>query len=153
MPQPLSRQTEMLDWTGFLERESRIEGTLEAPGVFRVDGAVKGRIHSGKLLVLGENAEVEGEIEGERVAIYGRFRGTLRACSQVEIHSSAIVSGDIYAPCLLLEPGGRFDGHCYLNRAGADAAPLRVEIRGNSRAEPEGDQVVPGSQVIRGSIE
>ncbi|HVB99439.1 MAG TPA: polymer-forming cytoskeletal protein [Candidatus Dormibacteraeota bacterium] len=134
------------DWTGFLEAGSRLEGTLVVPGTFRLDGALTGKILSRRLLVLGRTAEVEGEIEAERVLIYGRFRGTLRASGQVEIQSGATVSGDIYTPCLLLQPGGRFDGHCYLNPAGATADPLLVHVRANSAAEA--DQIVPGSQVI-----
>jgi cytoskeletal protein CcmA (bactofilin family) len=146
------RENELSDWTGFLERGNRVEGTLEAPGTFRLDGTLKGRIVSGQLLVLGETAEVEGEIDGERVMIYGRFRGTVRASATVEIHSEAVVSGDIYTPCLLLEPGGRFDGHCYLNPAGAATDPLHVPIRAYASSGTEGDQVEPGSQVIRGRM-
>lgn len=126
------------DWSGFLDREARVEGALEAPGTFRLDGALQGRIRSGRLLVLGETADVEGEIEGRRISIYGHFRGTLRASDQVEIHTGATVTGDVYAPCLVLEPGGRFDGHCYLNPAGAETDPLEVPIRGVSNGESAG---------------
>jgi len=127
------------DWTGFLDREARVEGTLEVPGTFRLDGALKGRIVSRNTLVLGETAAVEGEIEGERVAIYGRFHGTLRASIRVEIHSGASVSGEVYAPCLILEPGGRFEGHCYLSADGAQPDPLLVPVRASPQEEsPEG---------------
>ena len=127
------------DWAGFLDREARVEGTLEVPGTFRFDGALKGKIVSGQVLVLGETSEVEGEIEGERVTIYGRFRGTLRASAQVEIHAGAAVAGDLYAPCLILEPGSRFEGQCYLDVAGAQTGPLLVPIRASvpqGAAEP-----------------
>jgi cytoskeletal protein CcmA (bactofilin family) len=135
-PFHLFGRNEAPDWTGFLDRETRIDGTLEAPGTFRFDGTLEGRIRSSHLLVLGETAEVRGEIEGERVAIYGHFRGTLRAGVRVEIHSRAEVTGDIYTPCLVLEPGGHFDGHCYLNPAGAQTDPLLVPIRGVAEEEP-----------------
>jgi cytoskeletal protein CcmA (bactofilin family) len=124
------------DWTGFLDREARIEGTLEVPGTFRLDGALKGRIISRNALVLGEAASVEGEIEGDRVTIYGRFHGTLRATSRVEIHAGASVTGEVYAPCMILEPGGRFDGHCYLSPNGAQEDPLLVPVRASPQEEP-----------------
>lgn len=123
------------DWAGFLDRDARVEGTLEVPGTFRLDGALKGRIVSTHTLVLGETAEVEGEIEGKRVVIFGRFHGILRATEQVEIHAGAAASGDFYTPCLELEPGGRFDGHCYLNSADAVEDPVLVPIRANVREE------------------
>lgn len=122
-------RAETPDWTGFLDREARIEGQIVAPGTFRLDGKLRGRIWSGHLLVLGESAEVEGEIDGERVAIYGRFRGTVRASVQVEVHAQAIVAGDVYTPGLVVEPGGRFDGHCYLLQSNSDGEALRVAIR------------------------
>lgn len=124
-----------LDWTGFLDRQARIEGTLEAPGTFRLDGALRGRILSRQALVLGETADVEGEIEGQRVEIFGRFHGTLRATERVEIHAGAAVSGEVYAPCLVLEPGGRFDGHCYLSPDGEATDPLQVPIHANGHEQ------------------
>jgi cytoskeletal protein CcmA (bactofilin family) len=127
------------DWTGFLDREARVEGTLEVPGTFRIDGTLRGRIVSNHALVLGETADVEGEIEGVRVEIFGQFRGTLRASERVQIHSGAAVTGDLYTPCLVLEPGGRFDGQCYLNQGGEPAEALLVPIRANALEEkPEG---------------
>ncbi len=127
------------DWTGFLDREARVTGTLEVPGAFRLEGALRGRIVSRRALVLGEVADVEGEIDAERAVIYGRFRGTLRASEQVEIHARASVSGDLYTPCLILEPGGRFDGHCYLQAPGAQADPVLVPIRSTATEGPPKD--------------
>jgi cytoskeletal protein CcmA (bactofilin family) len=124
------------DWAGFLDSQARIEGTLEVPGTFRLDGALKGRILSGHSLVLGETAQVEGEIEGKSVVIFGRFHGTIRATERVEIHENAAVFADLYTPSLSLEPGGRLHGHCYLNPAGVDADPVLVPIRANAPEEP-----------------
>jgi cytoskeletal protein CcmA (bactofilin family) len=149
----LSNGKESSDWSGFLDRGSRVEGTLDVPGTFRLDGAVKGRIVSHGLLVLGRSAEVEGEIEAERIVIYGRFHGTLRAGVGVEVHAGAAVSGDVYTRCLLLEPGGRFDGHCYLSAAGESTDPLLVPVRPYSASGTSEDQVEPRSHVIRGRIE
>lgn len=128
-------QGEGPDWTGFLDRDARVEGTLEVPGTFRLDGTLRGRIISSHALVLGETAEVEGDIDGVRVEIYGRFHGILRASERVQLHSGALVTGDIYAPCLILEPGGRFDGHCYLNQNGEPSNSLLVPIRANAQEE------------------
>ena len=52
------------EFTGFLDRGVHFEGTLEASGIFRVDAHVKGNLLSTHSLVLGENARVEGQIEG-----------------------------------------------------------------------------------------
>src|SRR5579884_3147480 len=121
------------DWSGFLDREARLEGTLEVPGTFRLDGTLRGRILSHHTLVLGEAADVEGEIEARRVEIFGRFRGTLRASEHVQIHTGAVVAGDVHGPCLILEPGGHFDGNCYLLQNGTASEALLVPIRANGQ--------------------
>lgn len=128
-------QGEGPDWTGFLDRDARVEGTLEVPGTFRIDGTLKGKIVSNHALVLGETSEVDGEIEGVRVEIYGHFRGRLRASDRIQVHSGAAVTGDLYTPCLVLEPGGRFDGQCYLNQNGEPSDALLVPIRANPQEE------------------
>src|SRR5438445_235399 len=61
------------EWTGFIDQGVTLEGTLTVTGTFRVDGNVKGNIISEQTIILGEGAKVEGQIEGNRVVISGRF--------------------------------------------------------------------------------
>jgi len=67
------------EFTGFLEKGVRFEGTLEASGVFRIDAHVKGNVISSHSLILGEGARVEGQIEGNHVVIAGKFDGVIFA--------------------------------------------------------------------------
>ena len=96
------------EWTGFLEQGVKLEGKLEATGLFRIDSDMKGTLISRETLILGEHAMVEGEIIGNHVVISGRFDGTLRASGRVEIQPKAMVSGEIYSPCVIIEPGAFF---------------------------------------------
>src|ERR1700722_16779677 len=89
-------------WTGFLERGVRLEGKLEVTGTFRVDSHVKGAILSEDTLILAAHAVVEGEIIGNRVIVEGRFDGVIRAKTKVEIQPNAIVTGQVYSPCLVI---------------------------------------------------
>ena len=120
-------------WTGFLDKGVRLEGTLEVSGTFRVDGQVKGNILSERTLVLGEGARVEGQIEGNHVVISGRFDGVIFAKGRVEIQAKGVVSGEIHAPCLVVEPGGIFDGRCHMLGASEAAKPLTIPIRAVSQ--------------------
>lgn len=117
------------EWTGFLEKGVRFEGKLEADGTFRVDSEMKGNIVSRNTLILGEHAIVEGEIEGNTVLISGRFSGKIQARGRVEIQASAIVTGDIQTPCLVIEPGAIFDGQCLVPVGSAEVPPLTVPVR------------------------
>lgn len=102
------------EWSGFLEQGVHLEGKLEAPGTFRIDGRIRGNLVSDETLILGEHATVEGEISGNAVIIGGRFDGTIQARGKVEIQTRAVVTGDIQTPCLIIEPGGIFDGRCHV---------------------------------------
>ena len=117
------------EWTGFLEQGVKLEGKLEATGTFRIDSAMKGTITSDDTLVLGEHATVEGEIRGNFVIIAGRFDGAIHARGRVEIQPNAIVTGEVHSPCLVIEPGAIFDGHCHMLAPTEAAKPVTIPIR------------------------
>lgn len=102
------------DWTGFLDQGVRLDGKLEASGMFRIDSEMKGTLISRETLILGEHAVVEGEIQGNVVTVEGRFEGTIRASGRVEIQPKAIVRGEVYSSCVIFEPGAAFDGKCHI---------------------------------------
>ena len=122
------------EWTGFLDQGVRLEGKLEAEGTFRIDSAMKGTLVSRGTLVLGEHAFVEGEILGNAVLIAGRFAGKISARSRVEVQANAVVTGDIETPCLVIEPGGVFDGQCQMPKADEQAFTVAIPIRSVSLA-------------------
>ena len=120
------------EWTGFLERGVKLEGRLETTGTFRVDAQIKGTLVSSETLILGENSQMEGDIEGQLVILAGQFDGTIRAASKVEIQPKAVVSGEIYTPCLIIEPGALFEGRCHMISSSthdASRAPVAIPIR------------------------
>jgi cytoskeletal protein CcmA (bactofilin family) len=116
------------EWSGFLDRTVRFEGTLEFSGTLRIEAQVKGNILSNQTLVLGEGAKVEGQIEGNQVIIAGRFDGVIFAKGRVEIQSKGVVSGEIHTPCLVIEPGGIFDGRCHMTSSSSTQSTKAVTI-------------------------
>ncbi|MGD0304262.1 MAG: polymer-forming cytoskeletal protein [Candidatus Acidiferrales bacterium] len=120
------------EWTGFLEQGVKFEGRLETTGTFRVDAQMKGTLVSSETLILGENSQMEGDIEGHLVIVAGQFDGTIRAASKVEIQPKAVVSGEIYTSCLIIEPGALFEGRCHMISSSthdASRAPVAIPIR------------------------
>ena len=86
------------EFTGFLDKGVRFEGTLEATGVFRIDAQLKGNVISSHSLILGEGARVEGQIEGNHVVIAGKFDGVIFAKGRVEIQAKGVVTGEVHSP-------------------------------------------------------
>src|SRR5205823_14496937 len=64
---------------GFLDKGSRLKGELSFEETFRIDGEFEGVIPSGSELILGDTAEVDADIQVERISINGVLRGTVRA--------------------------------------------------------------------------
>src|SRR6202140_1153136 len=94
------------EWTGFIDQGVTLEGTLQLKGTFRIDGNVKGNIISEQTVVLGERARVEGQIEGNRVVIAGRFDGVIFAKGRVEIEAKGVATGEGHSPRMVIDPGG-----------------------------------------------
>ena len=124
------------EWTGFIDQGVTLEGTITVKGTFRVDGTVKGNIISEQTLILGENAKVEGQIEGNKVVIGGRYDGVIFAKGRVEIQAKGVVTGEVHSPCLVIDPGGIFDGRCHMLAASdtATAPSVTIPIRALSQA-------------------
>ena len=117
------------EWTGFLDKSVRFEGTLECPGTFRVEGELKGLIISTHVLILGDDARVEGQIEGHDIVISGHFNGVIFAKGKVEIHKKGTATGEIHSHCLVIEPGGIFDGECHVIAPSEVTKTVAIPIR------------------------
>jgi cytoskeletal protein CcmA (bactofilin family) len=122
------------EWTGFLEKGVRVDGRLDTTGTFRIDSAMKGTLTSDETLILGENARIEGQIEGNYIVIAGRFDGVIKAKGRVEIQTKAIVTGEVHTPCLIIEPGAVFDGSCHMLATNQAAKPIMIPIRSAASA-------------------
>ncbi len=109
-----------------------LQGELSFAHGIRVDGAVRGKIHSESCLVIGPKGRVEAEVAIRRVSIHGEFHGTILASDRVEIHREGKVYGDLYTPCLIIEAGALFEGKCNMNESRA------VEARSTQAAAGEG---------------
>ena len=105
----------------------------------RIGGSVKGKIKADSVLEVGPTGKIDAEAEVRRISIQGEFRGTIRASERVEIHKEGKVHGEIYSPCLIIESGAFFEGHCNMgenaksNNNDSEVAPevedLEVENR------------------------
>lgn len=119
---------ESAEWSGFLERGTKLEGRLDSPGTLRIDSQVKGAVTSESTIILGEEGRVDGELTGNVVIVEGRLDGVIRARSRVNLQPKAIITGDIETPNLVMEPGAIFDGRCHIT-AKEPAKPIAIPIR------------------------
>ncbi len=111
-----------------LGRGTEFEGVLAFEGRVRIDGRFSGRIHSDGILVLGDGAEVQAEVEvGTLIVRGGTLRGNVIARQLIEIHAEGRVHGDIAAPQIDIDKGSVFEGKCTMTGASAPAVEANAE--------------------------
>ena len=113
------------DTVGFLEPSVDLEGKINfSAGILRVNCHVKGEIRCAGTLVVGEQGELEADIQAKSISIAGKLKGSIHATERIEIKEHGVVLGEIDTPCLIVEPGGYFSGACHMPTPGAAAAQL-----------------------------
>jgi cytoskeletal protein CcmA (bactofilin family) len=98
------------DVTVVLQKGCHLEGKLQFEGTARIDGHFKGEIFTPDILVIGDEAQVSGQIEADVVVISGQFTGDIFATQRVEIQAPAVVRGTIQTAILQVDEGAVFDG-------------------------------------------
>jgi cytoskeletal protein CcmA (bactofilin family) len=93
---------------------SRIEGSLRFTEGLRVDGEVLGDLHANpeqpSILVISEEARVEGAIDADHVIINGSVRGPVNARQLLELQPRARIEGDVSYKALEMHQGALIDG-------------------------------------------
>lgn len=103
------------DWVGWLEPGVELEGKLRVcAGLIRLNSHFKGEIYSEGTVVIHDQGEVEGEVRAKLVSITGKLKGAVHASERLEIKENGVLLGNIYTPCLVIDPGGFFDGSCHM---------------------------------------
>jgi cytoskeletal protein CcmA (bactofilin family) len=115
-----------------------IAGNVSSKGELHLSGRVLGDVHC-LALVLGESAQLEGNVVAEDVMVRGRLIGSVRAL-RVMLQSPAHVEGDLFHQSLSMEQGTHFEGE---SRPSDD--PLAIpEVHA---AEPQQDH--DGSEAVK----
>ncbi len=117
MVQAAAKQTAAGEITTLLGRGATFEGKLTFDGTVRIDGRFKGEVFSDDVLVIGEGAQVEAEIEVGEIIIQGSVVGNITAKRSIEIHAPGRVKGDLHTPTLQIDKGVMFEGRCFMESA------------------------------------
>ena len=93
-----------------ISADLEITGNLDSKGEIQVDGTILGDISTIKLLV-GETANIQGQITADSIRVHGRINGQIKA-REVVLAKTAHVIGDILHENLSIEPGAFLEGLC-----------------------------------------
>lgn len=106
---PASRAAQS-DEVSVISASLKVTGDLESDAALQVDGKVEGDVR-GKVVTIGQGAEISGAIYGETVTIAGTVNGKIEARTVV-VNKTARTTGEIIHDTLEIEAGAYVDGHC-----------------------------------------
>jgi cytoskeletal protein CcmA (bactofilin family) len=122
MNAPARREGLVGEINTLLGRGATFEGKLTFEGTVRVDGKLKGEVFSDDVLIVGEGAYVEAEIDIGEIIIQGNVVGNIRAKRGIEIHAPGRVKGDLHTPSLQIDKGVIFEGRSFMEAATSNQA-------------------------------
>lgn len=106
--------------------KTRIEGDIHFEGGLRVDGKVKGNLMGSQssMLIISEQAQLEGEVRAAQAIINGKITGTVRVADRLELQPKARIVGDVQYRTLEMHPGAVVEGRL-IHEQGAAAESAR----------------------------
>lgn len=112
--------------SGFVGNGTTLTGEANFKGMLRVDGHLSGQVKSeGGTLIIGNNGQVDADIEVAIATIHGSVNGDIIATQRLELGRAAKVNGNIQTPSLVIEQGAVFEGSCRMFQQKAAAEKQR----------------------------
>ncbi len=109
-----------------ISAKTRVEGDIRFEGGLRVDGQVKGNLQGkpASLLVISEQARLEGEVVAAQAIVNGTVLGTVQVSDRLELQPKARITGDVHYRTLEMHPGAVVEGRLiHQGNHPAEAAP------------------------------
>ena len=105
-----------------LGSDTVVSGRLSFTGPTRIDGKLRGEVRASDMLIVGEDALVEGTVRALQLVVLGEVRGEVRGAERVEIGANGRLTGIVETQSLVVNEGGCLDGDCRI-------APPRSNVR------------------------
>jgi cytoskeletal protein CcmA (bactofilin family) len=109
-PTPAPKRARTLSAPSIISADMVINGTITSTGDIQIDGRIEGDVRSVGL-VIGDKAEIHGEVLAEDVTVRGKVVGKIRA-RKVLLAATSHVEGDILHEAFAVESGAFFEGNC-----------------------------------------
>jgi cytoskeletal protein CcmA (bactofilin family) len=133
-------------------RTARLQGEIHCADDLQIEGEFDGTIRlTGGRVTVGAEARVRGNISAPDVVICGSVEGDIHAKGRVDLRSSAVVLGDVFASRISMEENAVLQGQVDPSRAGEEEPLARRDagsplsfVPPQPLAFPEAIQIVSG---------
>lgn len=106
-----------------LGSDVEIKGSIKFQADLSVDGKIDGEITSPAALIVGEHAEIHGEIRTRSVTVQGNVQANITVEDRCELKAGSRLTGDLKAARLIIEDGATFIGRSEVTPKGVKIPP------------------------------
>ncbi len=106
--------TDLLGKTNRIVEGTTINGDINSPADFRLDGHLIGNFQSKGKIVIGPAGSVKGDIICKNADIEGTFEGKIQVQEILNVKSKSHIIGEVICGKLSVEPGAEFSASCVM---------------------------------------
>jgi len=106
--------TDLLGKTNRIVEGTIIQGNINSPADFRLDGHLIGNFQSKGKLVIGPAGMVKGDVICKNADIEGIFEGKIQVLEILNVKAKAHIIGEVICGKLSVEPGAEFSATCVM---------------------------------------
>jgi cytoskeletal protein CcmA (bactofilin family) len=135
-----------------LGRTLRFKGDLHADEDFVLQGHIEGAIHHSQHLGIGVEGVVKGDSRARSIVVEGTVHGDLYALEFISLRSTALVTGNLFAPRVSIADGATFNGRIDMATAAKAArAVLDRHEAAKEKSEPSAVVAQPPAEPVAAS--
>lgn len=121
---PVDRHT-----AAVVDRQTEITGTLHSSGNVLIEGRFHGEVEANDTVWVDQGAQSDGQVRASEAVISGAVDGEIECGSRLQIAATAVVSGEIKTPVLVVEDGATVN--CRFSMTRGDIRAPRTRSGGN----------------------
>jgi cytoskeletal protein CcmA (bactofilin family) len=99
-----------------LADDLHIAGTITSKSSLMIKCSLDGEIVSEGLLIVSPTAKVKAKVTTKNLVCHGEIQGDVTASEQVVLKKTAVQTGNITTPSIMIESGSVMNGSCVMTR-------------------------------------
>ncbi len=105
----------------FIGVHTNVKGDIKSEGSVRIDGKVTGDVKAAGEMIVGEKAEIKGNIICGDITVSGSLTGNVDSTGILKIHCTAKIFGDVKVKSLVADEGSILQGKCTMTEQNESA--------------------------------
>jgi cytoskeletal protein CcmA (bactofilin family) len=113
------------DAAAVIDRQTEITGTLHSSGNVLIEGRFHGEVDANDTVLVEKGAQSDGQLRASSAVVSGAVDGQIECGRRLQIASTAVVSGEIKTPILVIEDGATVNCRFSMSRSGQASGGVR----------------------------